>query len=70
MRQCDAFQHWLGERSAIEAQMDELLAAGVPISPEERQARRIRFLALVERRDMAANGLLEALRRRRGSPGA
>jgi hypothetical protein len=67
MQQCDAFQHWLGERSAVEAQMDELLAAGVPVSPEERQARQVQFLALLERRDVAAHDLLEALRRRRAS---
>jgi hypothetical protein len=69
MQQCDAFQHWLCERSAVEAQMDELLAAGVPVSHEERQARQVRFLALLERRDVAAHDLLEALRRRHEAPG-
>jgi len=70
MRQCDAFQHWLCERSAVEAQMDELLAAGVPTSREERHARQIRFLALLERRDVAAHDRLQALSRRPKLPKA
>jgi hypothetical protein len=44
--------------------MDEILAAGVPTSPMERQARQMQFLALIERRDVAARLLLDDLRRR------
>ena len=70
MQQCDAFQHWLCERSAVEAQMDDLLAAGLPTSSEERLTRQIQFMSLVERRDAAARDLLQRLPslRRRKSP--
>jgi hypothetical protein len=64
MHQDEVFQHWAHERYSVEAQMDEILAAGVPPSVEERQARQIRFLALIERRDVAARLLLDDLRRR------
>jgi hypothetical protein len=62
MRPCDAFQHWFVERSAVEAQMDELITGGLPSAREERQARHLRFLALLERRDVAARELLRAAR--------
>jgi hypothetical protein len=64
MQQCDAFQSWLCERSAVEVQLNELFAAGLPTSREERQARKIRFLALLERRDAAARDLLQVIPRR------
>jgi hypothetical protein len=65
MQQDEVFQHWARERDSVEAQMDEILAAGVPRSMDERQARQMRFLALIERRDDAARLLLDDLRRRR-----
>jgi hypothetical protein len=64
MHQNELFEHWVLERSSVETQMDEILAAGVPPSIDERQARRMRFLALIERRDVAARLLLDDLRRR------
>lgn len=64
MHQGEAFQHWVLERSAVEAQMDEILTSRLPVASEERQARRVRFLALIERRDVAARSLLDDLRRR------
>ena len=64
MQQDEVFQHWAHERSSVEAQMDEILTAGVPTSPMERQTRQMQFLALIERRDVAAGLLLDDLRRR------
>lgn len=64
MHQSELYEHWMIERSSVETQMDEILAAGVPPSMEERQARRMQFLALIERRDVAARLLLDDLRRR------
>jgi hypothetical protein len=66
MHQNELFEHWVLERSSVETQMDEILATGVPPSMDERQARRMRFLALIERRDEAARLLLDDLRRRQG----
>lgn len=64
MQHDDAFQNWVTERQSVEAQMDEILASRVPPAPEERQVRRVQFLALIERRDIAARSLLNDLRRR------
>lgn len=64
MHQDDLFKHWTHERSAVEAQMDEILAGGVPTSAMERQTRQVQFMALIERRDVAARLLLDDLRRR------
>jgi hypothetical protein len=46
-----AFQNWRNERDAVEQEMDRLITAGSPASVEERQVRRIRFAALIERRE-------------------
>jgi hypothetical protein len=54
----DAFQNWRREREAIEREMDHLITEGVPASIEERQVRRTRFVALIERREAAARELL------------
>ena len=35
----DAFQDWRRELEAVEQEMDRLIAAGLPASVEERQAR-------------------------------
>jgi hypothetical protein len=55
-----AFQDWQRERETIEKEMDRLITAGRPASAEERQVRRLQFTALLERRDVAARGLLQA----------
>ncbi len=66
----DAFQNWRRERDAVEEEMDRLITAGSPASIEERQARRTRFAALIERRESAARNLLQSgwARRRYKSP--
>jgi hypothetical protein len=55
-----AFQDWRREREAVEKEMDRLVAAGRPNSPEERQVRQLQFTALIARRDAAARNLLKA----------
>src|ERR1700682_806575 len=62
------FQDWRRERDAVEQEMDHLIAAGVPASLEERQVRRTRYAALIERREAAARNLLQSDRRRDKSP--
>jgi hypothetical protein len=54
----EAFHIWKAEQLAIEAEMNELMMAGPTTSADERQVRRIRFMALVERREAAARALL------------
>src|SRR4051794_4726368 len=44
---------WWAEREATDRQMDALLAEPVPESPMERNVRRMRFAALIERRNAA-----------------
>ena len=61
----DAFKTWRREREAVEQEMDLLITAGWPASSEERQIRRTRFAALLERRETAARNLLHADRARR-----
>jgi hypothetical protein len=56
----EAFNIWKAEQSAIEAEMDGLMTAGPTTSADERQVRRIRFMALVERREAAARALLQS----------
>ena len=58
----DHFQNWRREREAIEHEMDRLIAEGLPTSIEERQVRRMRYAALIERREAAARKLLELAR--------
>jgi hypothetical protein len=43
--------------------MDALLAEPLPQSPMEREVRRVRFSALIERRNAAAQAFLETARR-------
>src|ERR1700694_424696 len=62
------FQDWRRERDAVEQEMDHLIAAGVPASLEERQVRRTRYAAFIERREAAARNLLQSDRRRDKSP--
>ena len=61
----EAFQEWRREREAVEQEMDLLITAGLPASNEERQVRRTRFAALLERREAAARNLLHSDRTRR-----
>src|ERR1700730_3162684 len=49
---------------AVYKEMDRLILAGRPKSPEERQVRQLQFTALVERRDGAARNLLRVTTRR------
>jgi len=55
-----AFQDWRRECEAVQKEMDRLITAGRPQSPEERQVRQLQFSALIERRDAAARNLLRA----------
>jgi hypothetical protein len=55
-----AFQDWRRECEAVQKEMDRLITAGRPQSPEERQVRQLQFSALIERRDAAARNLLRS----------
>ena len=54
------FEAWKQECEAVHNEMDRLLLAGRPQSPEERQVRQLQFTALIERRDAAARNLLRS----------
>jgi hypothetical protein len=54
------FQDWRRECEAVQKEMDRLIIAGRPQTPEERQVRQLQFTALIERRDAAARSLLES----------
>jgi hypothetical protein len=54
------FEVWRRECEAVHNEMDRLLLAGRPQSPEERQVRQLQFTALIERRDAAARNLLRS----------
>jgi hypothetical protein len=60
----NAFQDWRRECEAVQKEMDRLITAGRPHSPEERQVRQLQFTALIERRDAAARNLLQTSIRR------
>src|SRR5262249_25084151 len=60
--QGEAFQNWRRGREAIERKMHHLITGDVPASIEERQVRRTRFAALIERREAAARELLRRSR--------
>jgi len=51
---------WKEECDAIHREMDRLLAAGWLETAEERQVRKIQFMALIERRNVAAQHFLKA----------
>jgi proline racemase len=59
----NVFQDWRRECEAVQREMDRLITAGRPQSPEERQVRQLQFTALIERRDAAARSLLQSSRR-------
>jgi len=65
-----AFQEWRRECEAVQKEMDRLITAGRPLSPEERQVRQLQFSALIERRDAAARNLLRASIRREEAQGS
>jgi hypothetical protein len=54
------FQDWRRECEAVQKEMDRLIIAGRPQTPEERQVRQLQFTALIERRDAAARNLLQS----------
>ena len=59
MQPNEAFQAWSSERDRVNAEMSALFTIDLFAAPEERQIRKMRFMALIERRDAAARGLLE-----------
>jgi hypothetical protein len=56
----DALMSWKEECDVIHKEMDRLLTAGWLETPEERQVRKIQFVALIERRNVAAQNLLKS----------
>jgi len=55
---------WRREIEAVHAEMDRLLAAKTPSTPEERRVRQMQVLALIERRAAADREFLYAARKR------
>jgi hypothetical protein len=62
VKQSDAFQTWREESDTVEAEMNVLFSTGL-VAPEERQVRKMRFMALLQRREAAAQELLKHVRR-------
>lgn len=56
----EAFELWKAEEHAIETEMNNLIMTGPLVSADDRQVRKIRFMALVERREAAARALLQS----------
>jgi hypothetical protein len=56
----DVLISWKEECDAIHMEMDRLLAAGRLETAEERQVRKIQFMALIERRNVAAQNCLKS----------
>ncbi len=52
--------NWREECDAIHTEMDRLLATGRLQTAEERQVRKIQFMALIERRNVAAQNCLQS----------
>jgi hypothetical protein len=50
---------WKEESHTIHSEMDRLLTAGWPETAEGRQVRKIKFMALIERRNVSAQKLLK-----------
>jgi len=61
----NAFQAWREERDTVEAEMNALFGVGLLVAPEERQVRKLRFMALLQRREAAADELLKHARQSR-----
>jgi hypothetical protein len=55
----DHFQTWKRERDSIEQEMKQFLAAGRQASVADREARRLQFATLIERRNVATRNLLQ-----------
>jgi hypothetical protein len=53
--------NWKEECDAIHMEMDCLLTAGWPETAEERQVRKMQFMALIERRNVAAQNCLSSV---------
>jgi hypothetical protein len=53
-----SFVDWKNECEAIHAEMDQVLRSGWLCTTDERQVRRLQYLALIERRDAAARKFL------------
>jgi hypothetical protein len=56
----DALISWKEECDPIHREMDRLLAAGWLDTAEERQVRKLQFMALIERRNVAAHNCLRS----------
>ena len=56
----DVLKSWKEECDAIHREMDRLLTASWPETAEERQVRKIQFMALIERRNFAARNCLKS----------
>jgi hypothetical protein len=54
-----SFENWRRESEAVNGEMDSLLSAGWPKTVAECQVRKLQFMALVERRDVAAREFLK-----------
>ena len=55
---------WKEQCGAVHGEIDVLLAAGWPETAEERQVRKIQFMALIERRNVAAQNFIKSDRER------
>jgi hypothetical protein len=53
-----AFQTWRTASDIIHGEMDRLMKSGWPDTVEDRQVRKIQYMALIERRDAAARDFL------------
>ena len=51
---------WKEECETVHSEMDRLLTAGWPETAEERQVRKIQFVALIQRRNDAAQNFLKS----------
>jgi hypothetical protein len=52
------FISWKEECEAVHGEMDRLLTSGWPETAEEREVRKIQFVALIERRNVSAHKFL------------
>ena len=55
-----ALVSWKKECETVHSEMDRLLTAGWPETSEERQVRKIQFMALIQRRNDAAHDFLKS----------
>jgi hypothetical protein len=57
-----AFQNWRTASGIIHDEMDRLINSAWPDTVEDRQARKIQYMALIERRNVAARDFLRGQR--------